>query len=224
MKNPGPPAHKFGKAFALLFWCALIILCFVFRDRLTVESIVSFVPPNPVMAAAVMLVLFCVKGVSIFIYCGLLYAVGGVLFPFPAALLVNLFGSAFMVSLPFLIGRKAGNGTLERLIERTPKLKILKEIPNQNEGFAAFFTRIIGILPSDPVSMYFGASGMRYIPFLIGSLVGLLPMVVSFTIMGMSVQDVASPAFIISVCVELGFILLSAVLYGVWRKRRKKAK
>lgn len=224
MKTPGLPAHKFGKTFALLFWCALIILCFVFRDRLTVESIVSFVPPNPVMAAAVMLVLFCVKGVSIFIYCGLLYAVSGVLFPFPAAVLVNLLGSALMVSLPFLIGRKAGNGTLERLIERTPKLKMLKEIPNQNEVLVTFFTRIVGILPSDPVSMYFGASGMRYIPFLIGSLAGLLPMVVSFTVMGMSVQDVASPAFIISACVELGFILLSAVLYCVWRKRRKKAK
>lgn len=224
MKRPVPTVNKLGKTFALLFWLCLITLCFVFRDRLTVESVVNFVPDNPIIAAVVMLVLFSVKGISVFIYCGLLYAVSGVLFSIPIALLVNLLGSVLMISLPFLIGRKAGSGTLERLIERTPKLELLKEIPNQNEVFVTFFTRIIGILPSDPVSMYFGASGMRYIPFLIGSLMGLMPMMACFTVMGMNVQDITSPAFIISACVELGLMLISVILYCVWRNNHKKAK
>jgi len=224
VKRPVPSAHQLGKLFALLFWICLMILCFIFRDRLTVEGIVNFVPPNPVVAAGVMLLLFCIKGVSVFIYCGLLYAVSGVLFPLLAALTVNILGSALMISLPFWIGRKAGADALERLIARNPKLHLLKEIPNQNGVAVTFFVRIVGILPSDPVSMYFGASGIRYTSFLVGSVSGLLPMIVSFTVMGMSVQDMTSPAFIISVCVELGLMILSVALYCTWRRYCRKKK
>lgn len=224
MNQPVSPANKARQAFALFIWLGLIILCFAFRDRFSVESLVSFVPSNPAVAAAVMLLLFCLKGISIFIYSGLLYAVSGVLFPLPAALAINVLGSAFMISLPFWVGRKAGADALERLIARTPKLKLLKEIPNRNGVAVTFFVRIVGILPSDPVSMYFGASGIRYTSFLVGSVSGLLPMIVSFTVMGMSVQDMTSPAFTISVCVELGLMILSVVLYCAWRRYCKKEK
>ena len=158
-----------------------------------------------------------------FIYSGLLYAVTGVLFPFPAAMAVNLLGSVLMSTLPFLLGKKAGSDGLDRLIQRTPKLKLLKEFPSQNTVFFAFFTRIIHVLPSDPVSMYCGAAGMGYLPFLTGSLLGLLPMIVCFTVMGMNVQDISSPAFRISVCVMVVAAVLSAVLWKFWRKRHEKA-
>jgi len=224
MNQTVPPVNKSGKAFALFIWLGLIILCFAFRESFGVESLVSFIPSNPAVAAAVMLLLFCLKGISIFIYCGILYAVSGVLFPLPAALVINVLGSALMISLPFWIGRKAGADALERLIARNPKLHLLKEIPNRNGVAVTFFVRIVGILPSDPVSMYFGASGIRYTSFLVGSVSGLLPMIVSFTVMGMSVQDMTSPAFIISVCVELGLMILSVALYCTWRRYCRKKK
>ena len=222
MKRTGPSSQKVGKTCLILFWLCLLVVCFLCRDALTVDSIVNFVPARPTAAAAVLLVLFCIKGLSVFIYSGLLYAVTGVLFPFPAAMAVNLLGSVLMSSLPFLLGKKAGSDGLDRLIQRTPKLKLLKEFPSQNAVFFAFFTRIIHVLPSDPVSMYCGAAGMGYLPFLTGSLLGLLPMIVCFTVMGMNVQDISSPAFRISVCVMVVAAVLSAVLWKLWRKRHEK--
>lgn len=221
MKRDKSSAEKVGKTCLILFWICLLVVCFLYRDALTVDSIVNFVPASPVAAVAVLLVLFCIKGLSVFIYSGLLYAVTGVLFPFPAAIAVNLLGSVLMISLPFLLGKKAGSDGLDRLIQRTPKLKLLKEFPNQNAVFFAFFTRIIHVLPSDPVSMYCGAAGMRYLPFVVGSLLGLLPMIVCFTVMGMSAQDVSSPAFLISACVIVVTAVLSAILWKIWRKRHE---
>lgn len=221
MKQRKSTAHNLGTIFAFVFWGCLLILCLAFKDEITVERIANLVPANPVLAILVILILFAVKGISVFIYCGVLYAVCGILFPLPVAVLINVLGSAAMVSLPFWIGRKAGTGMLERLIEKHPKLKQLQELPNQSELIMAFFTRVIGVLPSDPVSMYFGACGMRYGRFLVGSLIGLLPIAVSFAVMGENIQSVTSPVFAVSVGVVIGSMILAIILYRVWRKRHK---
>ena len=68
-------------AIAVIFWLIIILLCLIYRDEITVDSIVAFTPQNTFVAVLVMLALFAVKSVSIFIYCGLLYAASGILFP-----------------------------------------------------------------------------------------------------------------------------------------------
>ena len=46
-----------SKAAAILLWGALIIVCLIYRDEITVERIVNFTPSEPLAAAAVMLLL-----------------------------------------------------------------------------------------------------------------------------------------------------------------------
>ena len=81
---------------------------------------------------------------------------------------------------------------------------------------------MVGLLPADLVAMYLGASGMRYKPYFLGTVIGLVPAIVCFSIMGMSIDDVGSPQFIISAVVEVGLMILSVLLYVIWRRRNKK--
>lgn len=83
---------------------------------------------------------------------------------------------------------------------------------------------MVGLLPADLVAMYLGASGMRYKPYFFGTVIGLMPAIVCFSIMGMNIDNVGSPEFIISAVVEVGLMLLSVLLYLIWRKRNKKKK
>lgn len=211
------------KGIPVFFWAAVILLCFLYRDRITVENIVNFTPENPVLAVGIMLLLFAFKSVTFVIYGSILYAVNGILFPLPFAILLNMAGSAIMATLPFLIGRKNGSGLLLKLTEKYPKLSVLRKLPSENGFFLSMVIRLMGCLPGDVVSMYFGASGIRYREYLTGTLIGLTPSIVIFTVIGMSADDVTSPAFIISVCCEILTVLTSIIWIFCWNRKRRKS-
>ena len=211
------------KGIPVFFWAAVILLCFLYRDRITVENIVNFTPENPVLAVGIMLLLFAFKSVTFVIYGSILYAVNGILFPLPFAILLNMAGSAIMATLPFLIGRRKGSDLLVKLTEKYPKLSVLRKLPSENGFFLSMVIRLMGCLPGDVVSMYFGASGIRYREYLTGTLIGLTPSIVIFTVMGMSADDVTSPAFIISVCCEILSVLTSIIWFFCWNRKRRKS-
>mgnify|MGYP003293295867 CR=1 FL=1 len=203
-------------------WVALIIVCVVNRDKITAEGIVGLVPTDSVLSVIVMLLLFAIKGVAVFIYGSILYAASGILFSLPVAIIVNTIGTVIMTTIPFYIGKKAGSRLLGELVKKNSKLELLRDTQNKNEFFISFFLRMVGLLPADLVAMYLGASGMRYKPYFFGTVLGLLPAIVCFSVMGMSIDDVGSPQFLISLIVEVGLMLLSLLIYFIWKLKNKK--
>ena len=186
------------------------------------ENIVNFTPEDPFIAVGVILLLFALKSVSVVIYSGILYAVSGLLFPLPIAIAVNLAGSVVMTTIPFLIGKRSGVKMMDRLIKRNSKLEILRSVPKQNELLISFFVRCVRVLPSDLVSMYLGANRFHYVWYMIGTIVGLLPEFIGYSVMGKSIQDVSSPAFRISAGVEIFLMILSVSIFYIWRRRKKR--
>lgn len=220
--NKGNILKLLRNIIVIVFWLLLVILCFLNRDKITVEGILSFTPQNIAAAMLIMFLLFAVKSVTFFIYGGILYAASGIMFPLPVAVLVNLIGTVIMTSIPFFIGKKGGTKTIDKIIEKYPRLKILRDIPNNNELFVSFFVRIVGCIPADPLGIYLGASGIRYSKYICGTLLGLSSAIITFSVMGMSINDVTSPAFIISAVSETGIMILSVSIYLLWRNRNKK--
>lgn len=208
----------------IAFWAVLIEFCIYYHDEITVENIVSLVPKNSAISIIVMLLLYGLKGLAVFVYGGILYAAGGILFSLPVAIIVGTLGTAIMISVPFFIGKKAGAHSVESLMNRNKKLEILLDMQSKNEIWVSFFIRMIGLLPADIVAMYLGASGMKYKNYFLGSMVGLFPSVLCFSIMGMSIDDVGSPEFIISLCVEIGLMVASVIAYFIRRRITKKRK
>lgn len=210
------------KTVITVFWLIFIIFCLLNRDKITISNILSFTPKNLYLAAFVMFVLFAIKSVSVVIYGGLLYAASGIMFSLPVAILVNTIGTLLMVTIPFFIGKNAGQDTMSNLVAKNPKLEVLREVPNKNELFISVFVRLIGMLPGDLVSMYLGASGVHYSKYITGSMIGLFPAIISFSVMGMSADDISSPAFIISTAFEIGLMILSITIYFIWRKKQEQ--
>ncbi len=205
--------------FLALIWGAIIIACLTHLDAFSAEGIANFTPEDPWLAAVVMLALFALKSLSVVVYCGLLYGASGILFPLPVAIAVNMLGSLIMVSIPYLIGRRAGASAVEAIRIRYPRTERLYAQRQKNDFFFSFAARMAG-LPCDVVSLYIGAINVGYAKYLSGSLLGLLPPMVTFPVMGMSVQDVGSPEFMIALGVEAGYLLLSALILAL---RRRKA-
>lgn len=209
---------KVFKVILAFIWAALIIACLLHRDDISVERILSYTPSNPWFAAALMMLLFALKSVSVVIYSGILYLVSGILFPLPAAILVNLCGTVVMISVPYFIGRKAGVSIIDSIRQKYPKSKDIHALRKKNDLFFSFAVRIIR-MPGDIVSMYMGAIKVEYKKYLAGSMLGIFPHAIIYPIVGMNITNIHSPQFKIALCIEITYIALTTILYVLYTKK-----
>lgn len=221
-KDNTPKWMNIGKTFLIFMWVAIILVFLMKKKDITVEGILNYTPQNPILAVFMMLGLFALKSLSIVIYSGILYVINGILFPLPAAIIMNICGSAVMVTLPYVIGRKTGSGAAGYVVESYPKAKSLNKLRAGNDFIFTFFVRIIGRLPSDIVSMYMGAIGVEYQKYLSGSILGMLPHMITFPVMGMNITNPRSREFVVSLCVEIIIIMCTITAYVFNKKERKK--
>ncbi len=207
-----------GCALAIL-WTGVAVLFYHSNGNLTVEELLRFQPKNKVLATVVMCALFLLKSVDFLLHTGTLYAINGVMYSFPAAVMLNLVGICILSFLPYQLGKAFGTSMLGRLYEKYPKLKEIEDTFRVNDFLLVVLLRCIG-LPVNVVGLYFGARRFDFKTFLLGSVTGLLPIMLPYTIMGMSAAEPGSPIFIASVIVEIG-VSAAALCFSI-RLRKKK--
>ena len=222
------PALRGGRvalhAVLLCVWAAVILVCLHYRDRITVDGIVSLTPSNSLLAALVLLALFAVKSVTVVVYGALLYAASGILFPLPAALAVNLLGTIIMITIPYLIGSASGSEAIRRIEEKHPKAALLRDFRAQNDWMFALLVRVLGPLPGDLIGAYMGAAGVRYPHYVLGSLLAMLPSMLTFSVMGGSVGDAGSARFIVSAILQAALSVGSILACLIYCKKRLPAR
>lgn len=203
--------------------CILFIILFLFFGRdVTPEMLLHYTPENPVLAAVVLLVMYGVKSLSVFFQLIILEVAGGYLFSPWVAMLVNTLGVTICLILPYLVGSLSGAEAVERAMRKYPRFAEIVGRGQKNSVFLSFFLRIISCLPGDIVSMYFGASGARFVPYIFASLLGTMPSVICATLLGMNITDPTSPMFWVSLGLNVLLSVLSAAGYMIYKKESRK--
>ena len=164
--------------------------------------------------------LFLLKSVDFLMHSGVLYAANGIMFPLPVALLLNTLGAAIMVTPTYWIGRTMGAPVLRYIAEKHPKIEKVSAISSKREWLTSLLLRACG-LPLLPVGLYMGAVNSRYSSYLLGSLIGIFPLMAAYTVMGTGIGDLSSPVF----WWALGFNILICIaaiviLYFLLRKKK----
>lgn len=196
-----------------------VIIYFLVNPDISVQTVLSYTPENPILAAIVLFLLYAVKSVTVVFPLIVLEITAGHLFPTGIALLVNLAGLTILMTIPYEAGRFSGMDAVNSLIQKYPKLGSILSQQQRNSFFLSFLLRVIGCLPGDIVTMYLGATETPYYQNLIGGVLGLLPRMILATILGSSIQDPASPMFWISG--GLTVVLSAASIGGYYLYRRK---
>ena len=186
----------------------------------TMDDILGYTPSQPLLAALFLWIAFAVKSLSLVFPVLLLFAVSGQLFPLPYALAVNTVGIAIALTVPYLIGRAAELSFTDKLVEKYPRLHEIRRIRERNGFFLSFISRAIGVLPCDVVSMYFGSTRLYYPAYIAGAVLGFMPDLICATILGQKIEDVRSPAFWITLAVNILACVGSYVFYR-WYKKKK---
>ncbi len=200
----------------------LAVLCFIHRDKITIDGILSYAPDSLFLAFLFLTFLYAVKSLSIFFPMLVLNIVGGMLFPGGLSILVNIVGVGVMTAIPYFLGVFSGSNALDKLLAKHKKLNEYVKKRESHVFFDSFFLRIISCLPGDIVSMYFGAARANFAKYFIGSMLGIVPGTITATLMGESIRDPFSPKFIISLSITLFLSVLSIVLYNINKHQKSK--
>lgn len=197
-------------------WAALIIVIIVNRDKITVDAIISYTPSNLFLAALVLLLLFALKSLSVFFASIVLYTVAGLLFPLPAAILVNALGVIVMASEAYLMGRIFGSDLIGTIAEKYPKVQPILHLQDKKPFLFTFLLRMLKVSNVDISSMYLGASHTKFAPYLAASFLALIPELVLYAVLGSSISDLNPTAAIITIiifgCITVASLLVMAYL------------
>ena len=187
----------------------------------SISRLLERISGHPIIAIAVLMLLFAVKSVSFGIPFAFLYLSVGGLFPLGWAFLINLIGILINLQAPYWFGRLRGKGRMDNLAQRYPRFARMVELGGRN-GFAiAFLVKFIGKIPHEITNALLGAIGIPYPLYLSGAVLGLLPVMIASTLVGRSLEDPTSASFIVPVVGLVVLTVCSLVLYG-WRERNHR--
>ena len=136
------------------------------------------------------------------------------------ALLLNSVGIILATSLPYFVGRYYGGNMVDRIYRNHPKLHSVIHLQKQGPTLFAFVLRITGIIPVELGSMLMGALTTPFRPYLRGSLLGLFPNMALYTLLGNTITDPTSMAFIITLVFAIVSTVATAILYPLYLKRQ----
>ena len=166
-------------------------------------------PEKTWQAVLLFWICYAVKSLSVFFPLLVLYAAAGRFFSLPTALFVNLTGLIICETLPYLIGKRFGTELAIKLCRKYPKLSVMEVLHQRGSLAFAALSRAVGVVPGDLASLYFGTVKLPYIPYLLGSLLGLLPRMIADTLMGKGLGGTLSPELLIAYGISAFIVIIS---------------
>ncbi len=212
------------KALPIVFTAVLIILYWVLLRGLSFMDIVNYVPSGFFAAALAIIGIYALKSLSVVFPKMIISMSSGVIFPLWAALTVNLAGLWVCLSLPYFVGRFSGRETVNKLVAKYPKAKKLEDTGLANGVFSGFMLRLMVFIPGDIASMFLGASNMPYHKYILGSLLGVIPGMITHTLMGAYINKPYSLPFLFAFIALVGISFILSLWVNKYTKAKEKSK
>ena len=152
----------------------------------------------------------------------------GLVFSPPIAVAVNVIGFSMLIGIKFLWGRKFGGGGLHKLLLKSESLSDFMDFHGKGNKWMLVALRFVPVAPVGTVSRAYGATDMKLISYIILSVIGFLPRLISWSIIGCNVFDPFTPAFLTPIAILLVIsgvsLLLLDILFKLIRKDDKNEK
>lgn len=196
----------------------IILCCVIFLANHDFDELLSYTPDNLILAAFVLLGFYGLKSMSVVFPLTALFVATGAIYPFWIAVFVNLLGLSVSFTIPYIVGRTSGGGLVDAIADKYPKAKKIVDYGHENNLFASYISRAVVFVPGDIVSMIHGALRMPYKPYLLGSIVGVLPEMLVQTYIGAKLDSMS----IKTVLVLIGLIAATLTFSLLLNKKVSK--
>lgn len=202
----------------------VVILNYDTLTNLDVRAIVE--GASSVYAAiAIILGIFFAKSLLFVIPASLIYLSVGMAFSPLTAILVSFAGISIEVIATYLLGLFLGGDTVNKLLSKSKNGQKLLKMDITNKFSVLFVARFTG-LPIDFTSLFLGASKCNIFRYYFASVLGIMPRVIIFTLLGDTVYELIPMDLLIKliICAIPIVIVVFVVKYFVDRKNKNEVK
>jgi uncharacterized membrane protein YdjX (TVP38/TMEM64 family) len=193
---------------------ALTLLpAFVFSGASS-QGIQSLIASFGIFAPIAYIVLFALLPV-VFFPVAVLAVAGGLLFGLGWGSVYTLIGAAINCALMFLLSRSVGQKRVQSLVEQrvSPSWQArLKQADGRSGFLLLFLLRLIPAVPYGLINYAFGLSKMRFWPYMLASVIGIIPGTLVFINLGDKALDWNSPSFWIAIALIIALFVITLLL------------
>lgn len=198
----------------------LVIISIIIGSRMSLSGLISYQPSNIILAAVGIVVLFAIKSLSVIFPLSALYIVSAFWFGTLWGIIINYIGLIVCVSVPYWIGHHFGSDLIDHLIDKYPKLQQIQKLGISNQIMLSYLLRIVSVLPGDLCSLFLGACSTDYKRYLIGSLLGLSPVMILHVLfadlfsqsLSGGFLSALTPKSLVTIVVLIGISVVSSLL------------
>lgn len=206
---------------ASLVAAILLTVIFKYDDLVNIDVRALVDKTNSLLEAGAAVVgIYALKAVVFVIPASVLYMAVGMAFDFLPGLLVNAIGLFAELNITYFIGKFLGGEAVERKLRESKKGEKIITLRDKKTPYL-YVARLLPVFPIDFVSLFFGASNMGYIRYILISFFGVMPRILLITLLGDKIYDIIPIKFMMTVVV---FALLAASIVILVKYIRKKDK
>ena len=166
---------------------------------------------NKWIVLAIILALFFTKGFIPLFPLSVLFITTGLVYPAGIAALINILGFGMLVSIKYFWGRRFGGGNSHKLLIRSDTINKFMKLGGDGNKWMLVLLRFIPFVPIGTVSRVYGATEIDYLPFVSLSVLGFLPRLISWSIIGCNITNPFTASFtapIVTLLIISGISLL----------------
>ncbi len=169
--------------------------------------------------------IYLLKSMVFVIPASLIYIAVGMAFPAHWAILINAAGIFIEVAASYAFGRIMGGEYVVKKLEKAKHGDKILELYGKNKLSAIFAIRFLPVFPIDLVSLFLGTVKMKFLPYFLVSIGGILPRVILFTVLGDGLYDYVPMDKIALVAAVLlpAALIIWVVRYAIKAKKKKEA-
>ena len=176
--------------FLIILRCVIALTLFavaiIYYDELSNIDVraLADVTDKLVVLIAMILAVYVIKALVFVVPASVVYvAVGAIMNPV-LAVFVNLTGIFIEVSVTYFLGRFLGKDAVYKMLSKkeTGRKLLAKDIQSKTSVLVSI--RAIPAFPIDFVSLFYGASGCKYLKYAVLSVAGIAWRVILFTLLG----------------------------------------
>lgn len=210
---------------AILFMLGMLIAMLIIMNKFDISienaaELSKYITGGTLTVALIIIAFTVVKSFALVFPPAVIFAVSGLIIDNVwLAIGINIIGVALSVILPYYFGRFAGKDLLDSLKKRFPKIKKLDDFAGKNEFMVVYVVKASGVIPSDLMSVIYGAMNVNFFKFFLASNLGMLPFNVLFTLLA-NKGDLSNPYTLLYIIPIPVFVVIMSI---VVKKMTKKA-
>ncbi len=206
---------------ATLVIVILLVIIFKYNELVNID-VRALVEKTDTLfeAGAAVVGVYGLKAIVFVIPASVLYMAVGMAFDFAPGLLVNAIGIFFELNITYFIGKFLGGEAVEKKLSASKKGQKIIELRDKKTPYL-YVARLLPVFPIDFVSLFFGASNMGYVRYILISFFGVMPRIILITLLGDKIYDLIPVKFMMTVVV---FALLAASVVILIKYIKKKDK